>query len=71
MEIVTVDCHIKRGKFVPSHLHLDCSYLLEADDKEPLRIKEDENSGVKWIDIDKAIEVTNEPKMGTNLSKIK
>ena len=37
--------------------------MLEADDKEPLRIKEDENSGVKWIDIDKAIEVTNEPKM--------
>ena len=63
LEIVTVDCHIKRGKFVPSHLHLDCCYLLEADENEPLRIKEDENSGVKWIDIDKVTEVTNEPKM--------
>ena len=63
LEIVTVDCHIKRGKFVPSHLHLDCCYLLEADEKEPLRIKEDENSGVKWVDIDKVIEITNEPKM--------
>ena len=63
LEIVTVDCHIKRGKFVPSHLHLDCCYLFEADENEPLRIKEDENSGVKWIDINKVTEVTNEPKM--------
>ena len=63
LEIVTVDCHIKRGKFVPSHLHLDCCYLFEADENEPLKIKEDENSGVKWIDIDKATEITSEPRM--------
>ena len=63
LEIVTVDCHTKNGKFVPSHLHLDCCYLLEADENEPLRIKEDENSGVKWIDIDKATQVTSEGKM--------
>ena len=63
LEILTVDSHIKRGEFIPSHLHLDCCYLLEADENEPLRIKEDENSGVKWIDIDKVTEITNEPKM--------
>ena len=63
IQIVTVDSHVKRGKFVPSHLHLDCCFLLEADEEEVLRIKEDENSGVKWIDIDKAVEVTREEKM--------
>ena len=63
LEILTVDSHIKRGKFVPSHLHLDCCYLWEADENETLKIKEDENSGVKWIDINKVIEITNEPKM--------
>lgn len=63
LEILTVDSHIKRGEFIPSHLHLDFCYLLEADENEPLRIKEDENSGVKWIDIDKVTEITNEPKM--------
>ena len=63
LEILTVDSHIKRGKFVPSHLHLDCCFLLEADDSIPLKIKEDENSGVKWIDINKAVELSNEEKM--------
>ena len=63
IQILTVDSHIKRGKFVPSHLHLDCCFLLEADEKEKLRMKEDENSGVEWVDIDKAVELTNELKM--------
>ena len=63
IEILTVDSHIKRGKFVPSHLHLDCCFLLEADENEVLKIKEDENSGVEWVDIDKADVITNEEKM--------
>ena len=63
IETLCVDSHIKRGKFVPSHLHLDCCYLFEADESEILRIKEDENSGVRWVDIDKVIEYSTEEKM--------
>ena len=63
IQILTVDSHIKREKFVPSHLHLDYCFLFEADENEVIRIKEDENSGVEWIDIDKAEEITNEEKM--------
>lgn len=38
-----------RGAYVPSHLHLNVTYLLEADEEERLRLKEDENSGVAWF----------------------
>lgn len=70
IQILTVDSHIKRGKFVPSHLHLDCCFLLEADENEVVKIKADENSGVEWIDIDKATEVTNEEKMKPIYTKL-
>ena len=63
IQILTVDSHIKRGKFVSSHLHLDCCFLWEADENEITQIKADENSGVEWIDINKVLEITNEEKM--------
>ena len=63
IKIATVSSHIKRGKFVSDHLHFDCCYLLEADENEEVHIKEDENSGVKWIEIDKAVEASNEEQM--------
>lgn len=46
--------HIKHGKYVPAHLHLDVIYLMEADDKIPLIYKEDESKGVKWVSFDEA-----------------
>lgn len=70
IQILTVDSHIKREKFIPSHLHLDCCFLLQADENETLKVKEDENSAVEWIDIDKAIEITNELKMKPIYSKL-
>ncbi len=53
IEILPVKAHIKRGKYVGTHLHLNISYLFRASEKEELHIKEDENSNVKWIEIDK------------------
>ena len=49
LEVLTVDGHEKKGKYVPSHLHLNVTYLLEADPNAPIRIKSDENSQVGWI----------------------
>lgn len=70
IEILTVNGHVKRGKYVSSHVHLNVTYLFEADDTIPLRIKEDENSGVKWVDIDKAVELSTEDNMKVVYKKI-
>ncbi len=63
LEIVCVNGHVKRGKYVASHLHINITYLLEADETEPLRIKQDENSGVKWVNIEDTIALSSEPCM--------
>lgn len=63
IEILPVWAHVKRGRDVGSHLHLNVSYLFEADDSLPLRIAEDENSAVGWIEIDKLEESVSEPPM--------
>lgn len=59
LEILTVNGHIKKEKYVSSHTHLNLTYLFEIDEREALHIKEDENSGVKWVPIE---EVKNESK---------
>ena len=70
LEILTVDGHVKRGKYVSSHLHLNCSFILEADEQEVLQIKADENSGVKWVDIEESVKLTNENKMKPIYAKL-
>ena len=61
LEIINVNGHEKRGKYVASHVHLNVTYLLEADENEAIHIKEDENSGVKWVPITDVLETTSEP----------
>lgn len=44
--------HVKRGRHVSAHIHMNATFLLEADISATLRIKPDENSGVRWIPFD-------------------
>ena len=46
--------HIKHGKYVSAHLHLDVLYIMEADDFTSLVYREDESKGVKWIPFEEA-----------------
>ena len=61
LESLTVDGHEKKGKYVPSHLHLNVTYLLEADEEETVRVKKDENSAVGWFSPEEAVEASSEP----------
>lgn len=61
MESLTVDGHVKKGRYVSSHLHLNITYLLEADSEESVSIKEDENSGVAWFTPEEALKKSTEP----------
>ena len=63
IETVPVDFHYRRGVFVSSHLHLDVCYLFEVSEDERLRANEVENTGVKWIPIERSVEQTKEAKM--------
>lgn len=63
LEVLPVWAHQKRGQMVASHLHLNISYLFEADDTLPLRIAEDENSAVGWIPIAQLEEYVREKNM--------
>ena len=61
LEILTVDGHEKHGSYLPSHLHMNVTYLLEADEEEPLTVCEDENKGVAWFGLDEALSASSEP----------
>ena len=63
LDVLPVPAHIKKGKNIASHLHLSVAYLLEADEDDELIIKEDENSGVKWIQIDEVSIYSTEKDM--------
>lgn len=60
LEVLTVNGHEKRGVYVPSHLHLNVTYLLEAEEDQELITKPDENSGVSWFGLEEAIERSSE-----------
>lgn len=63
LEVITVDGHVKKGKYVSSHLHLNLTYLFEADEAQALSVREDENSGVAWISRESLSEYVSEPWM--------
>lgn len=51
LDVLNVNGHIKKGKYVSSHLHLSVAYLLEANEEDKLIVNEEETSGVKWLPI--------------------
>ncbi len=67
LEVLAVESHYKNNEYVPTHLHLNVTYLLEADENDLLFIKADENSGVAWFEIDEAVKQSNEKWFRDNI----
>lgn len=70
LETLTVNAHFKKGKFVSSHLHMNLTYLIEADDSQDVHSKPDENSAVKWFGLDEAVAASTEPDMQVIYEKL-
>lgn len=63
LETIVVNGHEKKGHYVPSHLHMNVTYLVEVDEEETLVVNKEENQAVKWWTLEEALEVCTEPWM--------
>ena len=63
LDILPVWGHMKKGKYVSAHLHLNGAYVLIADEKEELVQNEEETEGVMWIEADKIGDYSTEPDL--------
>ena len=54
---------MKKGRYIPSHLHFNVTFLAEADEIQMLVVNEEENKGVKWFSFEDALKASSEPWM--------
>ncbi|MBR3768270.1 MAG: NUDIX hydrolase [Clostridia bacterium] len=69
IEILPVLGHMKKGEYVPSHIHYNFTFLFEADEHEDTAVNPEENSAVKWIALDDIEKMSTEPWMVENIYK--
>ena len=70
LDILPVWGHVKRGAWVSSHQHLNVTYLLTAEETDPLQIREGENTEVGWLPADRLLELTCEWQMDGVYTKL-
>ncbi|MDR0297060.1 MAG: NUDIX hydrolase [Streptococcaceae bacterium] len=71
IEDLTVAGHVHRTRgYVSAHLHLNVTFLFEADDTALLRQNKAETGGIAWIPIDEFVEKSTEPEMKIIYQKI-
>ncbi|MDR2976460.1 MAG: NUDIX hydrolase [Streptococcaceae bacterium] len=71
IEDLTVAGHVHRTRgYVSAHLHLNVTFLFEADESDLLHKNEAETDGIAWIPIDEFVEKSTEPEMKRVYTKI-
>ena len=63
LEVLPVSGHVRRDAYVPSHLHLNVTFLIDADELSALAHNADENLGVRWFSFEEALSASTEPWM--------
>lgn len=63
LDVIPVRAHWKNGAYVNAHLHLNVTYLLTAEESECLIVREEENSGVRWIPVNELERQVSETEM--------
>jgi 8-oxo-dGTP pyrophosphatase MutT (NUDIX family) len=63
LDTIYVPNHLKHGKHVSDHLHLNATFLIIADMQEPLQANPEEHAGVKWFPIATVLNEVKEPRM--------
>ncbi|MCL1965325.1 MAG: NUDIX domain-containing protein [Firmicutes bacterium] len=49
VDILYMPRHVRRGRFVSTHLHLNVSYILVANENERFTVKPGENTAIRWF----------------------
>jgi len=49
LDILTVKAHMKNGKPISAHLHLNAAFLLEAKEEDVLLLNKEETNGIRWV----------------------
>ena len=70
LDILPVWGHMKRGRYVPAHQHLNVTYLLVADEGDALTVREGENTRVGWLPAADLLSYTNEWQMDGVYTKL-
>lgn len=63
LDLLPVIAHEKHGQYVPEHQHINAAFGLIAPDRQPLQVKEDENSAVQWLSREDYQQYCQEPHM--------
>ncbi|GAK31626.1 adenosylhomocysteinase [Weissella oryzae SG25] len=71
LEMITVAAHRHRSRgYVSAHLHLNATFLFEADDSNSLKLNADETAGIAWLSLEEFLTKTTEPEMQVIYTKI-
>ena len=63
LDILPVKEHLKNGKFITNHLHLNAAFVFQASEKEFLKLNTEETNGIRWIPINEIDACAKEPEI--------